>query len=226
MENITTVFLDRDGVINCLRSGYVTSWDTFEFLPRAKEALTLLTAAGLRTVVVTNQRGVARGLMSIADLETIHAHMRAEVEAAGATISAIYYCPHDKDQCTCRKPHVGMFLQAQRDCPEIDFRRSVVVGDSQVDMVAGQRLGCRVILVTETGEADEAGDGSRRALELTLPLDGRVPTLYDAAARYILPCTRYPSTSLVRGPRRMAGRSTAIPVSTGQRHASAKGRSE
>lgn len=226
MKNITTVFLDRDGVINRLRSGYVTSWDTFEFLPRAKEALTLLTAAGLRIVVVTNQRGVARGLMSIPDLETIHAHMRAEVEAAGATITAIYSCPHDWGQCTCRKPDVGMFLQAQRDCPEIDFRRSVVVGDSPADMVAGRRLGCRVILVTETGNADDAGDGSRLASELELPLDGRAPTLYDAAASYILPHARYASTGTSHGTRRMRGQSTAIPVSTGRRTTSAKGCSE
>ena len=95
---------------------------TFEFLPHTKEAIRMLTAAGMRVVVATNQRAVARGLLSVAELTRIHANMCAELESAGATIHAVYYCPHDKGLCVCRKPNVGMFLQAQCDFPDIDFR--------------------------------------------------------------------------------------------------------
>jgi D-glycero-D-manno-heptose 1,7-bisphosphate phosphatase len=187
VEDITTVFLDRDGVINRLRSDYVTSWDTFEFLPDAKDAIRMVSAAGMRVVVATNQRAVARRLLSIAELTRIHENMCAELAAAGATIHAIYYCPHDKGLCSCRKPQVGMFLQAQHDFPEIDFRRSVVIGDSLMDMQAGRRLGCRLILVTDARCADRAGDELGAVQAAGIALDGTARTLYDAVVRYILP---------------------------------------
>ena len=214
---ISTVFLDRDGVINRLRPDYVRAWSTFEFLPRAPEAIRLLNEAGLRIVVVTNQRAVARGLLSVAELQRIHDRMRAELAHVGASIDAIYYCPHDKGACSCRKPNVGMFLQAQQDDPLIDFQRSVVVGDSVSDMQAGSQLGCRLILVTDTGqghhdaanytdvrndtdqETDQQTDPEtdpetdlETAQELTAkyPLDGVASTLYDAVVEYILPMYR------------------------------------
>lgn len=190
MDTIKTVFLDRDGVINRLRSDYVLSWSTFEFLPGAQDAIRMLNAAGMRVIVVTNQRSVARGLLSAAELTRIHDNMRAELAAAGACIDAIYYCPHDKGVCDCRKPGVGMFLQAQREQPLIDFQHSVVVGDSLTDMLAGRQLGCRLILVTETGCQDqdaESGVGSDFSETMKLPLDGVARTLHDAVERYILP---------------------------------------
>ena len=189
LEDISTVFLDRDGVINRLRSDYVTSWNAFEFLPHAKDAIRMLTAAGMRIVVVTNQRAVARGLLSVTELTRIHENMRAKLTAAGATVHAIYYCPHDKGMCTCRKPQVGMFLQAQAQFPDIDFRRSVVVGDSLTDMEAGRRLGCRLILVTDTGNTDHADDDPGAAQAAGIPLDGTAHTLYDAVTQYILPAS-------------------------------------
>lgn len=146
--NYDTIFLDRDGVINRkLDNDYVKRWSEFEFLPRVKEALQLLTQAGARLIIVTNQRGIARGWMTEADLQDIHAQMRAELEAAGARIAAIYYCPHDKDQCDCRKPEVGLFLQAQREFPDIDWAQAALIGDSASDMEAGAKLGCRHILI-------------------------------------------------------------------------------
>jgi histidinol-phosphate phosphatase family protein len=186
VEGIGTVFLDRDGVINRQRSNYVTSWDEFEFLPQATDAIRMLNAAGLRVVVVTNQRAVARGLLGIADLTRIHECMCTELKAAGAAIDAIYYCPHDNGLCTCRKPGVGMFLQAQREFPEIDFHRSVVVGDSLSDMQAGMRLGCRLILVTESGCADCTGEPPGEVQAAGVRLDGVARTLYDAVAQHIL----------------------------------------
>lgn len=170
LTGIDTVFLDRDGVINRRLPGdYVKAWAEFEFLPRAKEALALLTAANLRLIVITNQRGIARGLMTAADLHTIHDRMLTELREAGAHISAVYHCPHDRDECDCRKPKTGLLLRAQRDFPEIDFSRSVVIGDSPSDTEAGKRVGCRTVFV---GEAAESGGADLAA-----------PSLYDVALR-------------------------------------------
>lgn len=193
MKDISTVFLDRDGVINRLRSDYVTSWDKFEFLPHAKDAIRMLNEARIRVVVVTNQRAVARGLLSVEELTSIHGNMRAELASTGATIDAIYYCPHDEGVCACRKPGVEMFLQAQRMFSEIDLSRSVVVGDSLTDMLAGRRLGCRLILVSDTGCSDRSHEGSSavQAVQAAeIPLDWCARTLYDAVVEYILSPSR------------------------------------
>lgn len=173
---VDTVFLDRDGVINRRLPGdYVKSWDEFEFLPRAQEALALLTAAGLRLIVVTNQRGIARGLMTTADLHAIHRRMLDELAAAGAHVAAVYYCPHDRNECECRKPKIGLLLRARRDFPVIDFARAVVIGDTPSDIEAGKRAGCRTIFVGAAGEDDGGA-------EL------RVATLYDAAQLCLRGC--------------------------------------
>lgn len=146
--NPTTIFLDRDGVINRKRDDdYVKHWGEFEFLPGVKAALQMLTAKNYRLIVVTNQRGIARGWMTEADVQDVHARMLAAL--APARIDAIYYCPHDRDQCNCRKPKTGMLLQAQRDFPAINFSQSMFIGDSLSDMQAGAALGCRNILIGE-----------------------------------------------------------------------------
>jgi D-glycero-D-manno-heptose 1,7-bisphosphate phosphatase len=144
--NYTTIFLDRDGVINRKRDDdYVKHWGEFEFLPGVKEALTTLTAKNYRLIVVTNQRGVARGWMTEAAVQHVHEQMLAAITPA--RIAAIYYCPHDNDQCDCRKPKPGLLLQAQRDFPDIVFAASVLIGDSLSDMAAGAALGCRNIFI-------------------------------------------------------------------------------
>jgi len=145
-----SVFLDRDGVINRkMPSGrYVTRPEELILLPGAAEAIGALKRAGCRVIVVTNQRGVARGLMTLEDLERIHALLRQQIVATtGQDLDAIYACPHEEGACDCRKPQVGMFLQAQRDFPDIDFSRSVLVSDSLKDLEAGARLGCSNVLV-------------------------------------------------------------------------------
>jgi D-glycero-D-manno-heptose 1,7-bisphosphate phosphatase len=147
---VSTVFIDRDGVVNRLRPGdYVKTWTEFEFLPGSLDALRLLTESGYRVIVVTNQRGVSRGLMTEQDLIDIHTRMIDSVAAAGASIAAIYSCPHAAGECTCRKPQTGLFLQAQRDFPDIVFSRCTMIGDSLTDMEAGSRVGCRTIFVGE-----------------------------------------------------------------------------
>lgn len=152
--DVTTAFVDRDGTINVDASegDYIRDWGVFAFLPRAKEALRLLTDLGLRVVVVTNQRGIALGRMRLEAVEDIHARMGRELAGAGATVDGFYLCPHDKDVCDCRKPGVGLFEQARHDFPEIEFGRSVMIGNTWIDMEAGRRAGARTVFVDEGKE--------------------------------------------------------------------------
>ena len=139
-----TLFLDRDGVINKKIEGdYVRSWDQFEFLPGVFEALQNLSKIFGRIIIVTNQRGIGRGFMTEKDLQDIHSKMLAEFSKYNIQIHGIYYCPHDyeKEECNCRKPKIGMALQAKKDFPDIDFEKSFMVGDSEEDMKFGRTLG-------------------------------------------------------------------------------------
>jgi len=139
-----TLFLDRDGVINKKIEGdYVRSWDQFEFLPGVFEALQNLSKIFGRIIIVTNQRGIGRGLMTEEDLQDIHSKMLKEFSKHNIQIHGIYYCPHDykKEECNCRKPKIGMALQAKSDFPDIDFKKSFMVGDSKEDMIFGKTLG-------------------------------------------------------------------------------------
>lgn len=145
-----TVILDRDGVLNRKppRAQYVRSWAEFEWLPGAKEALQRLKAAGFRTIVVSNQAGVARGAMTEADLLEIHRRMTREVVRSGGGIEAVYYCPHNwEDGCECRKPRPGMLFQAQRDF-NLDLSRTPFVGDDERDAQAAEAAGCPSILLS------------------------------------------------------------------------------
>jgi D-glycero-D-manno-heptose 1,7-bisphosphate phosphatase len=146
------VFLDRDGVINRRLPGdYVSSWDQFRFLPGARAGLRLLREAGYLLVVITNQRGIGRGLMSEQDLAEVHRRMQVELVRAGAGVDAIFHCPHDLNaNCDCRKPRPGMLSRALERFP-IDTTRSWVVGDSLSDLEAGRAAGIRGILVVPRG---------------------------------------------------------------------------
>jgi D-glycero-D-manno-heptose 1,7-bisphosphate phosphatase len=145
------VIVDRDGVLNRRppRAHYVRSWDEFEWLPGAREGLSLLHRNGFRVIVVSNQAGVGRGAMTEADLERIHARMRRDVEEAGGWIDAIYHCPHDWDDgCACRKPKPGMLFQAQRDW-SLDLSRVPFIGDDERDAQAAEAAGCRPLRVSD-----------------------------------------------------------------------------
>jgi D-glycero-D-manno-heptose 1,7-bisphosphate phosphatase len=146
---LTTVFLDRDGVLNrrAPEGDYVKSPDELEVLDGVVDGVRLLNERGLLVLVVTNQRGIALGRMSASDLERVHAKLRARLAAGGARLDAIYHCPHAENSCDCRKPLPGLFVRAQRDHPEIDFARSAVVGDSRIDMMAAARIGARGVLL-------------------------------------------------------------------------------
>ncbi len=159
-----TLFLDRDGVINRrIERDYVRNWKQFEFLPRALEAISGLSNLFGRIIIVTNQRSIARGLMTVGDLNDIHRRMLLLIRDAGGRIDGIYYCPHElKDNCDCRKPKIGMVLRAKTDFPEIDFKRSIVVGDSVSDMEFAEKIGALRVLIAderiETNVAQELAD--------------------------------------------------------------------
>jgi histidinol-phosphate phosphatase family protein len=135
-----TLFLDRDGVLNeRIVDDYVRKWEDWTWAEDALTALVTLSKVFGKLVVVTNQRGIARGLYSEKDLATIHKQMSAEVKAAGGRIDAIYYCPHDKDAaCECRKPKPGMLFKAAKEHAAIDLKRAILVGDSISDMEAAK----------------------------------------------------------------------------------------
>jgi len=144
---VSTVFIDRDGVINENRDDYVKSWSEFRFIAGAREAIARLTRAGHTIVVCTNQAAIARGQVSIEVVEDIHRRMVAEIAAVGGEVTKVYYCPHAKDaNCSCRKPRPGMLLRA-RDELDVDLNDAVFIGDSITDVQAGLAAGVRSILV-------------------------------------------------------------------------------
>jgi D-glycero-D-manno-heptose 1,7-bisphosphate phosphatase len=141
-------FLDRDGTINvkAAEGEYVESPEQLVLIPGAAAAIRRLNDAGLKAIVVTNQRGIALGRMGEEDLDAVHARLEELLAAeAGARLDAIFHCPHGLDSCDCRKPEVGLFLQAKERWPEIDLERSAMVGDSEKDVLAGERLGMATV---------------------------------------------------------------------------------
>ena len=153
---VTTAFVDRDGVINRKPPGgaYVTRPEDFDLLDGSIAAIARLSRSGIRVVVVTNQQGVAKGLVAADTLDEIHADLRRAVVQAGGELTEILVCPHRAGTCDCRKPGTGMFEEARRRHPAIEFRRSVVVGDADSDMAAAAAIGARAILVTDRPPAE------------------------------------------------------------------------
>ena len=145
------LLVDRDGVLNrrAPLGDYIKSWDEWAWLPGAREALARFHRAGYRVIVVSNQAGVARGLVTAAALEAIHARMRDDAERAGGAIDAIYTCPHHWDAgCACRKPRPGMLFAAQRDF-HLDLTRTFFLGDDARDAEAAEAAGCLFAEVSE-----------------------------------------------------------------------------
>lgn len=154
---MTVVFVDRDGVINVNRDDYVKNVDEFVFLPGALEGLARLKAAGITTIVVSNQAGVGRGLISPSELEQIDRRMFQTVTEHGGEIAGSYYCVHKRDEgCDCRKPEIGLFRRASRDLG-FDLSEAFFVGDACSDVEAGHKAGCTTVLVlTGKSSAEDA----------------------------------------------------------------------
>jgi len=146
------VFLDRDGTINVKapEGDYITEPHRVTLLPGAANAIRQLNDEGAPVIVVTNQRGIALGRMTEADLADVEDRLRSTLrETAGARLDAIFHCPHDVHLCLCRKPLPGLIYHAQTWRPEIDLTQSIIIGDSRSDMVAGERAGLSTILLGE-----------------------------------------------------------------------------
>jgi D-glycero-D-manno-heptose 1,7-bisphosphate phosphatase len=172
------VFLDRDGVVNRkLPEGrYVTRWAEVKFLPGGAEAVKRIREAGFQAVIVSNQRAVAKGLVSEVGLEFLHLRMWQELFRGERGFDAVYYCPHDNDPpCWCRKPQPGMLLTAAQD-RGIDLAASWMVGDSESDVQAGRRAGCRTIRICSSDvrsstAADEVAESLPEAVNVILAME-------------------------------------------------------
>ena len=154
------IFLDRDGVIIANRPQYVRSWADVEIFPQAIQALKMLNGLPYKIVVVTNQAGVSRGIISQEVAEEINRRLREVIEGAGGRIDGIYMCPHQpEDGCNCRKPRPGLIEQAAREL-SLDLASSFLVGDMYSDLLAGQAAGISRLALVRTGlgatQLDEA----------------------------------------------------------------------
>lgn len=151
IDKTWTLFLDRDGVINDERVGhYVLHWGEFIFSKGVLDVFKKLSDRFGRIIIVTNQRGVGRGLMTKEALDSIHLEMQREVEIAGGHIDRIYYCTEKDSTCFYRKPNPGMALNAARDFPDIDLSKSIMVGNKPSDMRFGRSAGMHTVFVTTT----------------------------------------------------------------------------
>ena len=149
MHKLDTLFLDRDGVINIKLDGqYVKNTDEFEFMIGAEMAISKLSKIFNRILIVTNQQGIAKGIMSDNDLDVLHEHMLFEIKKNGGVIDKIYYCPHlATESCNCRKPNPGLIQQAMIDFPKIKLAQSYLIGDSDTDIIAGNKMGLITVKV-------------------------------------------------------------------------------
>lgn len=142
------LFLDRDGVINVERpNDYVKSVSEFIFIEGAVDAIAKLSKRFDKIFIVSNQRGIGRGIFSREDLLLVHNYMLTEIEKGGGKIDNIYYCPDISDSSINRKPNIGMGFQAQRDYPELDFKESIFVGNSLSDIHFANKLQMLAVLV-------------------------------------------------------------------------------
>lgn len=147
------IFLDRDGTIN-VDKHYLNDVDQLELLPGAAAGLRRLSDLKFKLVVVTNQSGIERGLITPHQLASIHRRLHQILEDEGVILDGIYVCPHEPaSRCRCRKPEIGLAVQAARDFA-IDLAASFVVGDKLADIELGNRIGARSILV-ETGYGEQ-----------------------------------------------------------------------
>jgi D-glycero-D-manno-heptose 1,7-bisphosphate phosphatase len=176
------VFLDRDGTINYDSRAYIKSWEEFAFLPGSLDAICELNAHGFAVVVITNQSAVNRRMITVAELEHIHANLKAAVTAAGGHIAGIFYCPHRPDEgCRCRKPEPGLVRRAQR-IHGIELARSIFIGDSVKDMQCAHNAGCgRCILVRSGLDPKAEAEVRRRAIGVD-----RVTADLAEAARWLV----------------------------------------
>jgi histidinol-phosphate phosphatase family protein len=151
-----SIFLDRDGVLNKkLDNDYVKSWEEFVWIEGSLHAVVELKKHFNRVFIVTNQQGVGKGLMTEEDLHTVHAKMLENIQEAGGDLDAIYYCPNLASEGNpCRKPDIGMALKAKQDFPEIDLKKSILLGDSISDLEFARNAGMKSIHISSASDTN------------------------------------------------------------------------
>ncbi|MBC7872518.1 MAG: HAD family hydrolase [Ferruginibacter sp.] len=151
IDNSWTIFLDRDGVINHeKKEEYLLNWREFKFYDGVKEAFLELSHKFGKIIIVSNQRGVGKGLMTETELQSIHQHMQKQITNAGGRIDGIYYCTSIDENHPNRKPNPGMAFEAQTDFPGIDLAKSIMVGNKPSDMLFGKNAGMYTVFVSTT----------------------------------------------------------------------------
>jgi D-glycero-D-manno-heptose 1,7-bisphosphate phosphatase len=170
INNDWTLFIDRDGVINHEKANdYIHTWEEFKFYDGVFEAFEIFAGIFKYIIVVTNQKGVGKGLTKETDLQTIHNNMKAAIEKNGGRIDAIYYCPDFDNESPNRKPQPGMGLQAVQKFKDIDLTKSLMVGNTLSDMQFGRNLGVHTVFLSTTRPEVKLDDES---------IDAAYPTLY------------------------------------------------
>lgn len=173
LRNVRTVFLDRDGTINVKAADgeYIRSPEELVLLPGAARAVAALNAAGLRTVLVTNQRWLSEPAAAAERFDAIQDRLEQLLADQGARLDAVYHCPHAAASCDCRKPGAGMLVRAARE-HGFALAESVMIGDSETDMQAGRAAGTATVLLRagdgEAAVADAVADDLAAAVRLIL----------------------------------------------------------
>ncbi|HMK03643.1 MAG TPA: HAD family hydrolase [Ferruginibacter sp.] len=172
IDKTWTLFLDRDGVINHEKhQDYVHTWEEFNFYDGVKEAIAVFAKKFRRIIVVTNQKGIGKGVTKLEDLYLIHKNMLAAIEQEGGRIDGIYFCPDLEEASPNRKPNPGMGLQAVKDFDDIDLSKAIIIGNTLSDMQFGRNLGIKtVFLPTTRPEVDLA--------------DNRIDAVYESLASF------------------------------------------
>jgi histidinol-phosphate phosphatase family protein len=153
IDSSWTLFIDRDGVINEEKHlDYIHTWEEFKFYEGVKESFTIFNQKFGRIILITNQRGVAKGLTKLEDVELIHKNMLKEIEVTGGRIDKIYFCPDMEGEN--RKPNPGMGLMALQDFKEIDLSKSIMIGNTLSDMKFGRNLGVAINIFLPTTRKD------------------------------------------------------------------------
>ena len=153
IDSSWTLFIDRDGVVNDEKHlDYIHTWDEFKFYKGVKEAFQIFTKKFGFIIMITNQRGVAKGLTKLENLHLIHKNMLHEIEDAGGRIDKIYVCT--EMESPNRKPNPGMGLQAIKDFPKIDLSKSIMIGNTLSDMEFGRNLGVKINIFLPTTRKD------------------------------------------------------------------------
>jgi D-glycero-D-manno-heptose 1,7-bisphosphate phosphatase len=179
------VFLDRDGVLNVYLPGaYVRTPDELQLLPGAADAVRRFNEAGFPVFVISNQQGVAKGLMSAEDLSSVDTRLHDSVRAAGGQIKRSYYCPHaSAEACDCRKPKAGLLLRAAAE-NDLDLAASVFIGDTETDAAAARTAGVGTFILVLTGKHLDAAVADD-AVSFPLPPDFVASDLSTAADWFI-----------------------------------------